>query len=96
MSNQCQYSLKVFWSFFFFHRIGKGFEWIGNDGGKSRKCYGEKSQHFHMTNEMMISVFDMIANIMEKGENTGFQHFLLSPQSFQKRFSSGSLKVRIM
>ena len=34
--------------------------------------------------EKMISVYDRIENIVGKGENAGYQHFLLFPQSFQK------------
>ena len=30
----------------------------------------------------MISVFDRVENIMEKGENAGYQHFLLFLQCF--------------
>ena len=42
--------------------------------------------------------FDMgrLENILGKGENTGYQHFLLFPQCFQKASSSGALKVRIV
>ena len=32
---------------------------------------------------------------MGKGENSGYQHFLLFPQCFEKASFSGSLKVRI-
>ena len=32
-------------------------------------------------------------NIVGKGENAGYQHFLLSPQCFQKASLAGSLKV---
>ena len=32
---------------------------------------------------MMIFVFDRVKNIVGKGENAGFQHFLLFPQCFQ-------------
>ena len=32
----------------------------------------------------MISVFDRVENIVEKGENAGYQHFLLFLQCFQK------------
>ena len=35
-------------------------------------------------------------NIVGKGENTGYQHFLLYPQCFQKASFSGSLKVVIV
>ena len=39
-----------------------------------------------MTNvaKMMISLFDQIGNTAGKGENAGFQHFLLFPHSFSK------------
>ena len=33
---------------------------------------------------MIISVFDRVENIVGKGENAGYQHFLLFPQCFQK------------
>ena len=35
---------------------------------------------------MMISIFDKVENIVGKGENAGYQHFLLFPQWFQKSF----------
>ena len=34
--------------------------------------------------KMMIFVFDRVENIVEKGENAGYQHFLLFPQCFLK------------
>ena len=37
-----------------------------------------------------------IENIAGKGENAGYQHFLLFPQSFQKASFSRSLKVGIV
>ena len=33
---------------------------------------------------MIISVFDRVENIAGKGENAGYQHFLLFPQCFKK------------
>ena len=33
---------------------------------------------------MIISVFDRVENIMRKGENAGYQHFLLFQQCFEK------------
>ena len=33
---------------------------------------------------MIISVFDIVENIVEKGENVGYQHFLLFSQCFEK------------
>ena len=41
-------------------------------------------------------VLGRVDNIVGKGENGGYQHFLLFPQCFQKPFSSGSLKVGIV
>ena len=32
----------------------------------------------------MIFLYDRVENIVGKGENPGYQHFLLFPQSFQK------------
>ena len=33
---------------------------------------------------MRISVFDRTENVVGKGENVGYQHFLLFPQCFEK------------
>ena len=33
---------------------------------------------------MIISAFDSVENIVGKGENAGYQHFLLFPQCFEK------------
>ena len=38
-------------------------------------------------------VLRRVENIVGKGENAGYQHFLLFPQCFQKLSFSGSLKV---
>ena len=46
--------------------------------------------------QMMISLFDKVENIVGKGENAGFQHFLFFPQYFQKASFLGLLKVQIM
>ena len=45
--------------------------------------------------KLTIFDFDGVKN-MGKGENDGQQHFLLFPQCFQKAFSFGSLKVRLV
>ena len=39
----------------------------------------------------MISDFNRVENIMGKGENAGYQHFLLFAQCFQKLSFPGSL-----
>ena len=46
--------------------------------------------------KMTISRYDRVENIVGKGENAGYQHFLLFPPCFTKPSSSGSLKVRIV
>ena len=45
---------------------------------------------------MMIFVFDRGENIVGKGENAGYQHFLLFPQCFQRAFNPGLFKVGIV
>ena len=40
-------------------------------------------------------VLGNVENILGKGENAGYQHFLLFPKCFQKFLCSGSLKVGI-
>ena len=37
-----------------------------------------------MVAQMMTFVLNRIENIVGKGENAGYQHFLLFPQRFQK------------
>ena len=34
--------------------------------------------------EMMVSLSDRVENIVGKGENAGYQQFLIFPQCFQK------------
>ena len=48
-----------------------------------------------ISNEKLKLVFGRVENIVGKGENAGYQHFLLFPQCFQKLSLSGSLKVGI-
>ena len=43
----------------------------------------------------MISLFDRVENTVGKGENAGYQHFLLCPQCFPKPSFLGSLKVEL-
>ena len=44
---------------------------------------------------MIEFVLDMVGNIVGKGENAGYQHFLLFPQCFQKDPFLEVFKVRI-
>ena len=47
-------------------------------------------------NEILKFDSGPVENIVGKGENAGYQHFLLFPQCFQKPSDSGSLKVGIL
>ena len=49
-----------------------------------------------ITAQMIISVFDRVENIVGKGGNDGYQHFLLFPQCFQKVSFFGLLKIGIV
>ena len=49
----------------------------------------------NMTKNLNFSL-GRVENIVVKGENAGFQHFLLFQQCFQKASLSGLLKVRIV
>ena len=42
--------------------------------------------------EIIVFVFDSVENIVGKGENAGYHHFLLFPQNFQK----ASLILRVV
>ena len=47
--------------------------------------------------EKLKLILERVKNIVGKGENAGYQHFLLFPQFFFQRASfSGSIKVGIM
>ena len=50
---------------------------------------------FNVT-KLTIFLFDRVENIVGKGKNAGYKHFLLFPQCFQKPSSPGSLKVGIV
>ena len=41
---------------------------------------------------MIISVFDRVENFVGKGENAGYQHFLLFKQCFEKAAFPDTLK----
>ena len=46
--------------------------------------------------KMIVSLLDRVENTVGKGENAGYQHFLLFPQCFQKPSSLESSKVGIV
>ena len=51
--------------------------------------------NLNMTQKLNF-VVGRVENIVGKGENAGYQHFLLFPQCFQKFCAPGSLKVGIV
>ena len=46
--------------------------------------------------EKLKFVLGRVENIVGKGENAGYKHFLLFPQCFQKASCTGSFKVGIV
>ena len=46
--------------------------------------------------EKLKIVLERVEKIVRKGENAGYQHFPLFPQSFQKVSDTGLLKVRMV
>ena len=46
--------------------------------------------------EILKIILGRVENIVRKGENAGYQHFLLFPQCFQKTSLLGLLKVGIV
>ena len=61
-------------------------------------CSKLKAFADHKINVTQISKFVLgrVENIEGKGENAGYQHFLLFPQCFHKPCFSGLLKVGIV
>ena len=47
-------------------------------------------------NKMVVFVFDREENVVGKGENAGYQHFLLFQHCFQKASFTGLLKFGIV
>ena len=62
------------------------------DWSKLRKFADDKLSFV----EKLKLVLGRVENIVGRGENTGYQYFLLFPQCFQRASFSGSLKDRIV
>ena len=62
------------------------------DRSKVKTFQGDKLN----LDEKLKFVLGRVENIVGKGENAGYQHFLLLPQSFQNASILGLLKVRIV
>ena len=61
------------------------------DWSKLKACADYKIN----ANKKSKFAFGRVENIVIKGENAGYQHFLLFPQSFRKASFSWELKVGI-
>ena len=76
----------------FFIDLSKGVtEWEWVDSLPNSKIMDDKNEA-----AKMISVKHSKENIVGKGENAGYQHFLLSPLRFQKVSALRLLKVGIV
>ena len=63
-----------------------------SDWSKLKVCADDKID----VNELQKLFLGLVENTAGKGENAGYQHFLLFPQCFQKAYFAGSLKVWIV
>ena len=59
------------------------------------KCKASADGKFSVA-EIIEFVFEKVENTMGKGENAGYQHFLLFLQCFQKASYPGSLKIELV
>ena len=81
----------------FFHPVKKeitSFNLRPNDKNLGGNQIGSICRRQYHVANMLISLFDRVENIVGKGENTGYQHFLLFPQCFQNASFSRLLKIR--
>ena len=62
-------------------------------GGDKMKAFADDKLN---VTKVIISLFGRVENTVGKGENAGYQHFLLFPQCFPKPSSLGLLKVGIV
>ena len=60
------------------------------------KACADENKRINVALEMTKFVLDWVENIVGKRENTGYQHFLLFPQCFQKPSLARLLKVVIV
>ena len=76
--------------------IGMYFNSIPNDKILDQsKLKAFADDKINMTENLKF-VLGRLENIVEKGENAGYQHFLLFPQCLQKVSDTGSSKVVIV
>ena len=61
--------------------------------GSKLKAFAEDKININQKQKFFLG---WIENIVGKGENAGYQHFLFFPQCFQKASFLGSLKVVIV
>ena len=66
---------------------------LPNDKILDQSKFKELADNKINTTKKLKFILGMVENILGKGENARYQHFLLSPKCFQKPPSTGSLKA---
>ena len=79
-----------------FSGIRRGFDSLPNDNILDVTKWKAFTDNKLNVPKMKISVFDRVENTVVKGENAGYQHFLLFQQCFPKPLFLGLLKVEIV
>ena len=80
------------WTSLKFRRLVKGYSLPNDKFLVQSKLKAFADDKISMTQKLNF-VSERAENIMAKGENARYQHFLLFPQCFQKLSVSASLKV---
>ena len=86
-------AIKFFPTLFFAHTNSRGINALPNDkilDWSKLKAFADDK--INVTEKVKI-VLARVENIVGKGENAGYQHFLLFPQCFQKPSCPRSLKL---
>ena len=86
----------LFWNELICVKRHETFNSLPNDNMLDKsKLKGFASDKINVTVKSKF-VLGRVENIVGKGENAGYQHFLLYPKCFQKTSFSGSFKVGIV
>ena len=91
---QTEQSLLAISIFFFFHHVFNSLP--NNNILDCTKLKALADYKFNVVKVIFFFFFDRLENFVRKGDNAGYQHFLLFPPYFQKTVSSGSLQVGIV
>ena len=71
--------------FFHQHSLSHCIVWLDVNPLPNKKFWPRnQTESIGRAAKVLVSLFDGVENIVGKGENAGYQHFLLTPQCFQK------------